>query len=378
MRRGPIGLLIVSAMVLAAGAVFLMSPRLLDQILPSAIGDFVAGLSGAASDGTRRPRAGDTAADFLDDTLDGLQAMGPIAAHSGNQPVFISDAVSGYSTAVSTAIPSEITTIRPILGCMPTPPMAGTVVGHATSGQTGLTLALSTYNHSHLARAVQAFVQAYRKTGEVPSVIEAAPAYAAHDVAVTETQAPVYLVLENGPGNRIWNLHLAEGAQIERVVLLGGDQAGIANLDPVVPVEVILNDGLAACGIRPAYALNPGHQLFQPSQTAGDAAAKVAAIRESAAAYDIWFRDSFGVLAGQSRVGYDRGSVSVIGPLPGAQDPKAVYAAIAGSKIRTTQDLFFEIQGQVAEGRDFASRVKSIATDFAFGDLSTLQQGVDF
>ena len=34
--------------------------------------------------------------------------------------------------------------------------------------------------------------------------------------------------------------------------------------------------------------------------------------------------------------------------------------------------------GQVAEGQDFAARVRAIATDFAFGNLATLNQGVDF
>ena len=43
-----------------------------------------------------------------------------------------------------------------------------------------------------------------------------------------------------------------------------------------------------------------------------------------------------------------------------------------------TQDIYFEIDGQVAEGEDFAGRVKAIATAFAFGDLTTLRQGVSF
>jgi hypothetical protein len=105
---------------------------------------------------------------------------------------------------------------------------------------------------------------------------------------------------------------------------------------------------------------------------------KLAAIRENAAAYDIWFRDSFGVLAGESRVGFDKGMVSVIGPLPEAVGQKALYAAIAGARIRTTQDQYFEITGQVAKGQDFAARVTAIATDFAYGDLANLRQGVDF
>ena len=54
------------------------------------------------------PRKGDTPADFLDDSPNGLLAMGPIAAHSGNLPVFIADVIAGYKTEVSADIPAEI------------------------------------------------------------------------------------------------------------------------------------------------------------------------------------------------------------------------------------------------------------------------------
>lgn len=405
MTRGSISLVIVSAIVLA-GVVFL-APRILDRLLPEVAADLLQSVGSAASFGSAVPQPGDTPADFLDDSPEGLLATGPVAAHTGNQPVFITEVISGYRTEVSASMPAEITTIRPILGCLLTPPKAGTVVGYATSGQSGLALALTTYNDTHLADGVQAFVDDYRaKAAALPAtgagaasdspasdvlasdilvsdvLVSDGPAYESYDVAVTETGAPVYLVLENSVGNRIWNLHVAPGAQIERVVLLGGDQAGVANLDPVVPVEVILNDGLAACGIQPAHAPNPGNAVFKPAQNADQSGvtgeATLAAMRDRAAAYDIWFRDSFGVLAGQSRVGFDKGTLSVIGPLPDAAGSRAVFASIDGARIRTTQDQYFEIKGQLAEGQGFAARVRAIATEFAFGDLANLRQGVDF
>jgi hypothetical protein len=379
--RGLISLVVVGATVLAAVALLALRPQALDGVLPSAAVSVLTGLGGSTV------RAADAKpADFIEDSPDGLRASGPIAAEVGNRPLFIDAVMTGYSTRVGTDIPAEITTIRPILGCRFTPPMAGTVVGHATSGTSGLALALSTYNDSHLAEAVQTFVDRYRRLGPDTPFEASGPAYEAYDVAVTETKAPVYLVLESGSGNRIWNLHLAPGARIERVILLGGDQAGVANLDPVVPVEVMLNDGLAACDIQPAYPLNPGHLLVQTAQgrvssadlTRAQAEAQLASVQTAADAYDVWFRDSFGVMAGQSRVGFDAGTLSVIGPIPDAAAPKAAYDPIAGARIRTTQDQFFEIKGQVAEGQDFAARVRALATDFASGNLATLAQGVDF
>jgi hypothetical protein len=99
-------------------------------------------------------------------------------------------------------------------------------------------------------------------------------------------------------------------------------------------------------------------------------------------AYGQWFVDTFGVPAATSRAGFDKGTVALVGPIPGDGDPdltlKAVFAGINGSKIRTTQDAFFEIPGQVPAGEDFAARVKAIATAFAFGDLANIRQGAEF
>lgn len=381
MVRAAFRMLVFGAILLAALAFAVLHPRTFEAILPDTAITFLEGLTGPGADGAPR-NAGQSPADYLEDGAEGLLAQGPIAAGPGNSPVFIRDAVTGYSVRLATGVPAEITTIRPILGCRLTPPQSGSIVGHVVAGSSGVATALATYNDTHLAAEVQVFVDHYRRTGMADPAQTPAPAYEAYDVAVTETLAPVYLVLESGTGNRLWNIHLAEGARIERVVLLGADQAGVANLDPVVPVEVLLNGGLRACDIEPAYVLNPGHRLYQDlasgSSTAAEADQRIAAQLDAARRYDTWFHDSFGVKAGESRIGYAAGTISIIGPVPGAGEPKAVSAPILGAKVRMTRDTYLEIAGQVPEGEDFASRVRAIATAFAFGDLTNLRQGARF
>lgn len=323
-----------------------------------------------------------SAASFLANTPDGLVATGAIVAGVRNQPFLINDVILDYANAKVGEVPAEITAIRPVMGCRLTAPETGTVVGHVTAGKSGLALPLSTYGDADLADGVQDFVDAYRAGAEAAWAGQQAHAYNVYDVAVTETGAPVYLVLESGSGNLIWNIHVAEGVRIERVVLLGADQAGVANLDPVVPVEVLLNDGLASCGIRPAYALNSAHRHMVAAasgeMTREESEAFLAELRAAVDAYDIWFRDSFGLRAGESRAGFDVGTMSMVGPLPETDEAKAVYARIEGARIRMTRDVYFEIAGQVPKGEDFAARVKAIATNFAFGNLSSLRQGVSF
>ncbi len=382
MIRGPISLVIVGAIMLFGTMLVTLGPRAFEGYLPDQVLDMLdAGMMGTITSSGKG--SGDTAADFLDDGVDGLKVLGPIAAMAGNTPVFIKDVLDGHTTRVSKDVPAEIMLIRPISGCRLTAPLEGTVVGHVTAGSTGLDLPLRTYSDRDLAGAVQGLVNKYRETGLASAQVPYGLAYEAYDVAVTETRAPVYLVLENTPRNRIWNIHLAPGAQVERVVLLGGTHSGVANLDPVVPVEVLPGAALADCGIQPAYPLNPGHRFFEvlangPGSYKDQAEADFAAMQERIAAYNTWFRDTFGVLADETRAGFDDGTVSVVGPQPGAADPKAVYVPIQGARIRMTQDVYFEIDGQVPEGEDFAGRVKAIATSFAFGDLTTLRQGASF
>ena len=369
MLRHVIKMAIVGTLVLTVALLAAIGPRPFQAVLPAAAVVLVEGLVGPNGlIGQGGHLAADAVpADFLVEGPGGLVATGPVAAGAGNVPVFIADVLVGHSTEVSGAIPAAITTIRPILGCVPTPPQSGSLVGHARAGTSDLPLALISYNDGDLALGVRDFVERYRSRGIAVPAPGDAHAFQAHDIAVTETAAPVYLVLESGGGNRIWNIHLAEGARIERVVLLGGAQSGVANLDPVIPVEVILAGGLADCGVAPADA---------PADGFAEVAAEVAT--EVSAAHDRWFRDSFGVSPGQGRIGFARGMVSVIGPLPGPATPRAIYAPIAGAEIRTTKDRHFEIRGQVPAGQDYAARVIAIATGFAFGDLANLRQGVGF
>ncbi len=380
--RGLVSVLILGSVLLGVSALLIRIPAFRESFVPAPVLSFldekgILALIGATNDA---PAADLTLDERLADTHEGLVASGPVAASAGNRPIRIDAALTGYSTRSAASVPVELTTIRPILGCMPTRPMPGSIVGHVTAGRSDMPIGMSTYNDTHLAAAVQAFADTYRKLGPEGQIEILSPAYEAYDVVVTDTSAPVFLVLETGTGNRIWNIHAVEGVTIERVVLQGGDQAGVANLDPVVPVEVILAPGLADCGIVPAYAPTPG-QIADADPAEGAQpmpAADLAAALDRAAAYDIWFRDSYGVTASASRVGFDVGRLSVVGPLPEGEAPKAVWKSVDGARIRTTHDQFLDIEGQVAIGQDFAGRVVEIAKRFAFGDLDLLMQGGSF
>ncbi len=163
--RGLISLGIVGLIGLSVAAALALGPRQLEGVLPEPALDLLEDVAGLVPFGPDAIKAGDIPTDFLADTPDGLRATGPIAALPGNAAVFLRDVITDYTTRVASAVPAEVTTIRPIMGCLLTPPLDGTVVGYVTAGQSGLTLGLASYSDADLAAAVQDFVDRYRKDG---------------------------------------------------------------------------------------------------------------------------------------------------------------------------------------------------------------------
>jgi hypothetical protein len=329
-------------------------------------------------------RTAETPEELLSDSSDGWRAEGAIAALAGGGVAFIDDVIDGYSTRVQNDSPARTEPLEPLQGCQPTRPSAEAVVAHARASDTDKpALGLATYNDADLAAAVQSYAAHVRATGmkQRPSLNRVA--FEAYDVAVTETARPVYLVLEAGAGQVIFNLHMAPGARLERVVILGGDQAGVANAAAGVPVEVMRSPELAACGLAPFYPLNPNHLFYQSVANGAiredEARQRQAEFDGHAAAWETAFSAMFGVGAGETLAGgWSRGSLSVAGPVPATPETRAVWAPIEGSVTRLTLDQYVDHPGLEGQGADFASTVEAVATAFAWGDLKNLKRGVKF
>lgn len=389
-------MVIVGIITLFMFAMVGFGPRFLEKIMPERVlvwiddNDGFGGLfslsgtfnmmdSGAAKGDPNDPDS------YLRAGKDGWIATPKIAALPGNKAAFVKDVLEGRRRDTSNVAPASVGRLSPVTDCRLTAPNAGSLVAHiGVVGSRDAALALATYGDAELAEAVRNFAKVYRKTGLKQVQGLSNLRFTNYDVVVTETEKPVYLVLEATGYHRLWTIHLAPGAQIERVVLLGGAQVGVANLDPDVPVEVLRNAELDACGIPQAvYPLPPGHMLFQ-SLEAGllpqeEADATLAEIAAATTAYDRWFRASFGVKATETLTGNWRdGTIAVAGPVPADPAARAKYTPVAEAAARITTDTYVEYPALKAKGEDFATRVVAIATAFAGGDLKSIQPEVSF
>jgi hypothetical protein len=395
MGRGPIIMAGVGVVSLALLALVFGGPTVLEKVLPDralawiedndGLGGLLSATTDMASVGGTTGGSGDDPASHLRDTTDGWRPSAKIAALPGNGAAFVRDVIDGRRASSSRDSPALVEVIPPMQGCSFTPPSTGSFVGHVSArGDSEMSVGLASYGDADLADAVRQLGRSYKETGlrKVPGL--AALRFDAYDVAVTETTKPVYLVLQGAGYNRLWNLHLAPGAQLERVVLLGGDQAGVANLPQGVPVEVMRDAERVACDLPPpSYPLNPGFMLFQ-SLEAGhldpdEAAATLAQIEAQVQAYDQWFMGAFGVSALQTMAGnWVEASIAVAGPVPATTEGRAVWRPVKGATARITADFYVEYDALTEQGVDFDARVRAIAESFAWGDLKNIKQGVEF
>jgi hypothetical protein len=385
---------IVGAISLVMIALVMGGPKVFEKILPEDavawLNDFGMG-NEMATFGSfgGSTAAGDDPQSHLRDTSDGWRPSDKIAAMPGNRAVFIADVISGRRTSIDGHSPQGVSVLTPVADCRITPPGNDVLVGHVSAWSTsGLRLGLSTYGDAELAAAVQKLGGVYRNTGsKMLSGTDAAlreNSFDAYDVVVTETARPVYLVLQSSDDLRIWNLHLAPGARLQRVVLLGGRQAGVLNLPDGVPVEVLRSAELDACGFpRPFYALNPGALIFQSIEAgaldADEAQVTLDRIAAQGDAYDAWFRAQFGVSADDTMAGnWIGGNIAVAGPKPATPEGRAEWRPVKGATALVTTDAYLEYEGLTASGAGFEARVMAIAKAYAWGDLGNLEQGVDF
>lgn len=386
MVRGPVSMVVAGVISLTVVALVVGGgPKVFENVLPDAAVSWLdemgnATLISSVGGGAGSANSGDPL-EHLQDGSSGWRADDKIAALPGGGAAFITDVLTTQTTRLKSAKPADVQGLEEVAGCAFTPPAPGSVVGHARiSGDSGMDLGLATYGDADLAAAMQVLVNVYRSGGGLHKSSLSELRYQSYDIAVTETSSPVYLVLESGPQSRVFNIHLAPGARVDRVVLIGGDQLGVANLPAEVPVEAMRGAKAADCGFTPFYALNSGH-LFYQSVASGairsdEAEEKKRHFAELEAAWEATFRQAFGVGAKESLAGgWDSGTVAVAGGVPAAPEGRAVYASVDGALLRVTMDRYVEFEGQDPE-QSFDARVKAMATAFAWGDLQNLRQGV--
>ncbi len=191
----------------------------------------------------------------------------------------------------------------------------------------------------------------------------------AYEVAVTRKDVPLVLVLSGAMREpRIWNLQIAPGVRLARVVLLGGELDGVAHLPEGVPVEAIGRAALAECGAREAYPHSEISLLHQNYARGMLGEREYTEIQEEARtayeAWAAWFAARYGAEPMAVSYGLDVGMGVLIGPLPATPETRLPWAPLAGAPVSLTEGaavLTAGPDGVAALAAQIEARARAIA-----------------
>lgn len=293
---------------------------------------------------------------------DGLWVVGgPVADTEHGRPVFIESVMAGYHRPVVSEVPGKITHASVPDGCRFAAPARGSRVANVFSNASLHHASFYAFDEADLdplalrylekqseegAMQAPGLMSIAAKIAEQANQVQAMPSrtksgefqYKVTEVVITETETPVHLVLQGGAGRVLWNLHLAEGAEISGVSLLGGRLPAVANLPRGVRVEILDEAGLAACGVtrvrRPLESDPVFAAVDEGALTPERARAGLADMLRQSEAWNAWFEDQFGVRSDQTRIGHDEAAImAVVGPLPASPEARVQHHTLRRAPV---------------------------------------------
>lgn len=362
------------ALAVIAAAVFLLSDRkdMSARLGLDGLFDFVGSLDAGKRFDPARPETL-LAKDVLGDRLDS-----PGLALADGRVALVTDALSFFENTAGSARPARTATLPETEGCAFRPPRPGERIGNVHVGYGGQETPILALSDAGLAGMTLSWVRAQQGRDAIvpPRETGGDRLIRVVDVVVTETARPVYLILQSGWGDVIWNIQKSPGARLAHVAVVAGGEAGIAGLDPGASAEVLSVARNPDCAVRPARRPTGRWQpVEQATARAGSAPEETGVWREyldAFSAYDRWFQQTFGIASEQDVIGQYRASHVLIGPLPAPYE-KIAHTTLDGAALALPPGVRM-IAGSAEERRAaLGDLITGLATAAAGGDLARLR-----
>ena len=198
------------------------------------------------------------------------------------------------------------------------------------------------------------------------------------DVAITDTSAPLHLVLQNAWEGMVWNLHLAPGVEISRIAVISTGPAAVADTGRDMPIEAVDVTQVDGCVVPARDPDATPEQLTDVGRTSiemglGDLVRERQDERKQAAmvayrSYTGWFRDQFGVFSETDVIGYGTASHILVGPVPASEEERVPFVPLDGRSVHATPNtLVFAAESKKALKAYVAGVVETLLVE-AIGD----------
>ncbi|SMX45013.1 hypothetical protein [Actibacterium lipolyticum] len=336
--------------------------------------------------------------------LRGYTEKTPLMIAADLKSYSILDAVEGYPSLKSNNVahPAAVTKVAPITDCQFRKPAEGEAIANVFIGTgSGVETGLHVVTDSGIAKStISWFAEQHRKR-------TAATTWGKHiaegalrkvDVVVTDTSAPVYLILQSVSSRILWNILPAEGVEIAHIAAVSYAPTAVNPPTPETPVE-ISNAFLDDCAMGPARKPADHWGFIKNMRKSGtdqnEVLANIPAWQSISSYYDEghyregreeevilrghavherysnWFEERFGFPAAQDAVGIASVAHVLVGPMPAADAPKVPYRSISGStvKISDFEHIYF---GPAAERVASIAEIQNTLARQALGEDLTL------
>lgn len=318
---------------------------------------------------------------------------GPIAATEHGAPVFVSEIFQWHAYPGSKELPARVEPLPLVQNCHLSPPANKSRIANVWSGPTLQNIPVYAHFDTELDdAAVQSMAQPQMDDAEKPGLIErfrmaatvGAPTerdtdpyqLSVMDVVITETEAPVHLILQTSSGRLMWNLSLKEGVTLSGITLLGGDIVALANLPRNVPVEALTARELASCAPMREQRPLASDPVFKQVEIGLSRPSDARAVleRRSAAAeeWNQWFQFQFGVRDDSTRIGYDvAGIAALVGPLLETPEDRVGYHGFKGRTVHIVPDVLTILSEPAKADLRWRQRVQARAKSLGADSVST-------
>lgn len=260
-----------------------------------------------------------------------------VAIAPGLEPVWIETVLTGYAHAVPQE-PVLFGDYIPMRSDCAATPVPGAQIVSLVASASGREMALMGADADRLYDEVDRLIRSYRETEEItvfgttghrlPVYGPSDPEFEVVDVVVPPSSQPLHLTLFNRGENLMWNFHVAEGADIRAVTLLGGRTQGVANLPEDVFIEAVDDAVLEGCDLYPWLQRYEGPEdnapfEIDPEELARQLEEKPDAFRTWGMQFEEWYIRQFGQNPRDGIIGYSDVQVLVAG------DPAALTAPLS-------------------------------------------------
>ena len=304
----------------------------------------------------------------------GYNVRNPAIIGKDNALYLVQNVIADYPFGVEPPQPASYQTIEFNPTCTPRKPKTGEKIANVHIGGSDLETGIHVYSEAELATRARGWVSqiAMKNKGLDSKPRTKFPRADMTNVVLTDTSAPLYVVLQHKWLKHVWNLHVADGVQIAHIVMVGSEGTGINAPQGDFQIEAI--NAYSSCGVIPSRKPAPHWGLYEQKKQgilSRNDEYEPRAI-EAAAAYDTWFQKAFGQPSETGAVGAYSADHVLVGPAPATADARVPYNRITGSTIKITPSDYVVVGNSDEMKQKHRDMQRELALMVTGGDLSML------